>query len=103
MCAWRGSHAVHIGTSLVDNHSSLFGVSNAGLDGRSALGSVTFWRACSWTAGQVRSTQVRSTKEEHMMSQSRGAVSFEPLFTAEDIGLRKEANVEHVMKVFITL
>src|SRR5271155_207853 len=42
-------------------------------------------------------------KEEHMMSQSRGAVSFEPLFTAEDIGLRKEANVEHVMKVFITL
>ncbi len=62
------------------------------------FGSVTFWRACSWTAGQVR-----STKEEHMMSQSRGAVSFEPLFTAEDIGLRKEANVEHVMKVFITL
>jgi hypothetical protein len=42
-------------------------------------------------------------KEEHIMSQSRGAVSFEPLFTAEDIGLRKEANVEHVMKVFITL
>jgi hypothetical protein len=38
-----------------------------------------------------------------MMSQSRGAVSFEPLFSAEDIGLRKEANVEHVMKVFITL
>jgi len=37
------------------------------------------------------------------MSQSRGAVSFEPLFTAEEIGLRKEANVEHVMKVFITL
>jgi hypothetical protein len=25
------------------------------------FGSVTFWRACSWTAGQVRSTQVRST------------------------------------------
>src|SRR5208282_3603636 len=45
------------------------------------FGSVTFWRACSWTAGRVRSTQVRSTKEEHMMSQSRGAVSFEPLFT----------------------
>jgi len=37
------------------------------------------------------------------MSHSRGAVSFEPLFTAEDIGLRKEANVEHVMKVFVTL
>lgn len=25
------------------------------------FGSVTFWRACSWTAGQVRPTQVRST------------------------------------------
>jgi hypothetical protein len=25
------------------------------------FGSVTVWRACSWTAGQVRSTQVRST------------------------------------------
>jgi hypothetical protein len=37
------------------------------------------------------------------MSRSRGAVSFEPLFTAEDIGLRKEANVEHVVKVFVTL
>jgi hypothetical protein len=42
-------------------------------------------------------------KEERIMSQSRGDVRFEPLFTAEDIGLRKEANVEHVMKVFITL
>ena len=37
------------------------------------------------------------------MSQSRGAVSFEPLFTAEEIGLGKEAHVEHVMKVFVTL
>ena len=25
------------------------------------FGSVTFWRACPWTAGRVRSTQVRST------------------------------------------
>src|SRR5208282_183588 len=66
------------------------------LSGGVHFGSVTVWRACSRTTGQVRS------KEEHMMSQSRGAVSFEPLFTAEDIGLRKEANVEHVMKVFIT-
>jgi hypothetical protein len=45
------------------------------------------------------SEQVKSDKEEHMMSQSRGAVSFEPLFTAEEIGLGKEAHVEHVMKV----
>ena len=49
------------------------------------------------------SEQVKSDKEEHMMSQSRGAVSFEPLFTAEEIGLGKEAHVEHVMKVFVTL
>src|SRR5260370_11987242 len=56
------------------------------------------WRACSLTARQVG-----SSKEEHIMSQSRGEVSFEPLFTAEDIGLRKEANVEHVMKVFVTI
>jgi len=53
---------------------------------------------CPWT-----SEQVKSDKEEHMMSQSRGAVSFEPLFTAEEIGLGKEAHVEHVMKVFVTL
>jgi hypothetical protein len=59
---------------------------------------LSLWRACSWTAEQVR-----SSKEEDTMSQSRGAVSFEPLFTAEDIGLRKEANVEHVMKVFVTI
>ena len=52
---------------------------------------------------RAQSGQVRSNKEEHIMSQSRGAVSFEPLFTAEEIGLRKEANVEHVVKVFITL
>jgi hypothetical protein len=59
---------------------------------------LSLWRACSLTAGQVG-----SNKEEHIMSQSRGAVSFEPLFTAEDIGLRKEANVEHVVKVFVTI
>jgi hypothetical protein len=47
--------------------------------------------------------QVTSKQEEHIMSQSRGAVSFEPLFTAEGIGLHKGANVEHVMKVFLTL
>jgi hypothetical protein len=60
---------------------------------------VTFQRASSG----ARLGQVRSIKEDHIMSQSRGAVSFEPLFTAEDIGLRKEANVEHVMKVFVIL
>src|SRR5580700_5990554 len=72
--------------------------SSAERDRRSAL---RFYRPvsrCPWT-----SEQVESDKEEHMMSQSRGAVSFEPLFTAEEIGLGKEAHVEHVMKVFITL
>jgi len=37
------------------------------------------------------------------MSQSRGAIRVEPLFTAEDIGLRKEAGVEHAIKVFLTV
>lgn len=37
------------------------------------------------------------------MDQSRGAVSFTPLFTTDDIGLRKDASVEHVVKVFLTV
>jgi hypothetical protein len=37
------------------------------------------------------------------MSHSRGALSFAPLFTTGDIGLGKEANVEHVVKVFLTV
>jgi hypothetical protein len=37
------------------------------------------------------------------MYQSRGAISFTPLFTTDDIGLRKEANVDHVIKVFLTV
>src|SRR6266852_861531 len=82
----------------IDNYSSLSGFQRRNSTEGVHFGSVTFWRACSWAAGQAG-----SNKEEHIMSQSRGAVSFEPLFTAEDIGLRKEANVEHVMKVFITL
>ena len=40
-----------------------------------------------WSRRPWTSEQVKSEKEEHMMSQSRGAVSFEPLFTAEEIGL----------------
>jgi hypothetical protein len=59
---------------------------------------LSLWRACWWTVGRVKSNE-----KEHIMSQSRGTVSFEPLFTAEDIGLRKEASVEHVMKVFVNL
>lgn len=37
------------------------------------------------------------------MNHSRGAVSFTPLFTTADIGLRKDASVEHVIKVFLTV
>ena len=37
------------------------------------------------------------------MRQSRGAVSFTPLFTTDDIGLRKDASVEHVVKVFLNV
>ena len=35
------------------------------------------------------------------MSQSRGTVRFDPLFTSDDLGLRKDAGVEHVIKVFL--
>jgi len=37
------------------------------------------------------------------MHQSRGAVSFIPLFTTDDIGLHKYASVEHVVKVFLAV
>jgi len=37
------------------------------------------------------------------MHKSRGAVSFTPLFTTDDIGLRKNASVEHVVKVFLSV
>lgn len=37
------------------------------------------------------------------MNQSRGAMSFTPLFTTADIGLHKDASVEHVVKVFLSV
>ena len=55
-----GPHAVHIGTSLADNHSSLSGVSNAELDGRSAL-RVCHFLACLFVdsrASQINSSQI---------------------------------------------
>jgi len=52
--------AVHMlstsGRHFADNQSFLSGVSNAELDARSVLVSVTFWPACSQKAEQVRST-----------------------------------------------
>lgn len=38
-----------------------------------------------------------------IMSQSRGPARFHPLFTTDDVGLRKEASVEHVVKVFLNI
>ena len=37
------------------------------------------------------------------MCQSRGSVRFQPLFTTDDIGLRKDASIEHVVKVFVNI
>jgi len=47
--------------------------------------------------------QTTDRKEFFIMHQSRGAISFTPLFTTDDIGLRKDASVEHVVKVFLTV
>jgi len=52
--------AVHIGTSLADNHSSLSGVSNAELDAKSAL-RVWHFLACLFVdsrASQINSSQI---------------------------------------------
>ena len=38
-----------------------------------------------------------------IMSQSRGPARFHPLFTTDDVGLRKDASVEHVVKVFLNI
>lgn len=43
------------------------------------------------------------TEKEPIMNESRGAVSFTPLFTTGDIGLPRDASVEHVVKVFLTV
>src|SRR5579859_2487440 len=43
-----------------------------------------------------------SDRKEHM-SQSRGPARFHPLFTTDDVGLRKDASVEHVVKVFLNV
>jgi hypothetical protein len=37
------------------------------------------------------------------MCHSRGPMKFEPLFTTEEIGLRKEASIEHVIKTFLSV
>jgi hypothetical protein len=37
------------------------------------------------------------------MYQSRGAIRFDPLFTTDEIGLRSDASVEHVVKTFLNV
>lgn len=37
------------------------------------------------------------------MTQSRGSVRFQPLFTTEEVGLNENACVEHVVKVFLSV
>ena len=51
----------------------------------------------------VRDPKRTTDRKEFIMHHSRGAVSFTPLFTTNDIGLRKDASVEHVVKVFLTV
>ncbi len=37
------------------------------------------------------------------MTQSRGQISFHPLFTTDDIGVRSDASVDHVVKTLMHL
>lgn len=37
------------------------------------------------------------------MSHSKGRLHFEPLFTAEELGLPNRANIAHVVKTFLTV
>jgi hypothetical protein len=62
------------------------------------FGSSATWPHCSY---DIASKQCK--RREFIMHQSRGAVSFTPLFTTDDIGLRKDASVEHVVKVFLNV
>lgn len=52
-------------------------------------------------SSSVESLQIN--RREQIMSQSRGDIRFQPLFTTADIGLREDANVEHVVKVFLNV
>jgi hypothetical protein len=62
-------------------------------------------RVCSRRARRVDATDHKPTRTETepIMDKSRGAVSFTPLFTTDDIGLRKDAHVEHIVKVFLNV
>ena len=76
-------------------------------EGTESDGHFTVRRAhvCSQCKRGVGATDYKSTmdRKELIMHQSRGAVSFTPLFTTDDIGLREDASVEHVVKVFLAV
>lgn len=59
--------------------------------------------AATLSTPSVRNPKQTTDRKEFIMHQSRGAVSFTPLFTTNDIGLSKDASVEHVVKVFLTV
>lgn len=59
--------------------------------------------AATLSTPSVRNPKQTTDRKEFIMHQSRGAVSFTALFTTDDIGLRKDASVEHVVKVFLTV
>lgn len=46
-------------------------------------------------------THILTVRKEIIMSESRGPVRFSPLFTTDDIGLSNNANIEHIIKVFL--
>jgi hypothetical protein len=64
-----------------------------------------FWKSSATVGRAVRMTSQANTdrKEFFIMHESRGGISFTPLFTTDDIGLRRDASVEHVVKVFLTV
>lgn len=102
-------------TRIVRSISSRLAVAFGNADlAQTLLVSVKIARPCAQSESSRRCTcgavepsfenqteQARSHRKEHIMLQSRGPVSFHPLFTAEDIGLRKGLSVEHAIKVFL--
>src|SRR5436305_3505978 len=59
--------------------------------------------SCAMAVVAATDDQSQTNRKEHIMDESRGAMSFTPLFTTDDIGLRKGASLEHVVKVFLTV
>lgn len=55
-------------------------------------------------AGEMRIPRRQKYPERSLaMTLSRGRLRFEPLFTAEELGLREHSNIDHVVKVFLKI